>query len=335
MSNAKPIVLTGAQPSAQLQLGNYLGAVRHWAAMQDDYECYCFLVDMHAITVKYKPADLRRYSLDCVALYIACGLDPKKSHLFLQSHVRGHAELAWILSCLCPVGELQRMTQFKDKSAKDSSFIGAGLLYYPLLMASDILLYNADAVPVGDDQKQHLELTRDMAQRFNQTYSDTFTIPEPKIPKHVGRIMSLQDPSKKMSKSDPNQNGTLFLLDSPDRLRKKIMSAVTDSGSEVKATADKPGVSNLLNILSGVTGKPIAALEKEFANCEGYAPFKAAVADAVVATLEPIQKRYEELHKDKDYLHQVLKDGAEAAQRRANRVLSKVYRKVGFLAQEG
>jgi tryptophanyl-tRNA synthetase len=332
MSEAeKKVILTCAQPTGQLHLGNYFGAIRNWASMIDDFECFFGIVDLHAITVPYVPAELRQATYRNLALYIACGLDPQKCHLFCQSHVIGHTELAWILGCLCPIGQLERMTQYKDKSQRqDSGFIGSGLLNYPVLMAADILLYNADRVPVGEDQKQHVELCRDLAIKFNNTYSGTFKVPEVYIPKTGARIKSLQDPLKKMSKSDPNQSGCVYLLDPPKTIRKKIRSAVTDSGSEVRAGEDKPGISNLLAILSSSTGKSVAELEKDFAGSQ-YGPFKDAVADAVIAALEPIQALYTEIHQDKGYLDSVFKDGAAVAQKRAYRMLSKVYRKAGFV----
>lgn len=326
---ARKVILTCAQPTGALHLGNYLGAVQNWRRMQDDYECYFGVVDLHAITLPYEPAKLRASTLELVAWYIACGLDPAKAHFFIQSHVIGHAELAWVLGCLCPLGQLERMTQFKDKSAKQES-IGAGLLYYPVLMAADILLYNADAVPVGEDQKQHLELARDLAEKFNRTYSPTFKVPEPFIAKTGARIASLANPEKKMSKSDEDPSGTLYLNDPPAVLRKKIMSAVTDSGGEVVARDDKPGMTNLLHILSAVTGRALPELEAEFAG-QGYGAFKGAVADAVIATLEPVQKKYAELMANKDYLLEVIKTGGDAAQKTAYKTLAKVYRKVGFL----
>lgn len=349
MSEEKPVVLTCAQPSGQLTLGNYIGAVLNWGKMLDNYDCYFGIVDMHAITVQYTPADLRKNTLSCVAQYIACGLDPERSHQFIQSHVMGHAELAWILSCICPIGELQRMTQFKEKAAKLGFDIGdqqeglkfehqgaraqasvnSGLLYYPILMAADILLYNADRVPVGEDQKQHLELCRDLAQKFNNRYSETFKIPEPFIGKTGARIMSLQDPTRKMSKSDENTSGTLYLLDEPSILKKKIMSAVTDSGSEVKSTPEKPGIKNLISIYSAITGNSTEMIENEFEG-KGYGDFKKALADVVIGKLEPIQIKYKELMTDKSYLNSVLKEGADAAQKRAHKVLSKVYRKAGY-----
>ncbi len=326
---AKPVVLTCAQPTGRLHLGNYLGAVLNWGRMQDDHDCYFGIVDQHAITVPYAPAQLRENTYSCLAQYVACGLDPARSRLFVQSHVIGHTELAWILGCLCPLGQLERMTQFKDKSRKQES-VDAGLLFYPVLMAADILLYNAALVPVGDDQKQHLELARDLAEKFNHRYSDTFKVPEPFISKVGSRIMSLQDPAAKMSKSDPNHAATVFITDRPEEVRKKIMSAVTDSAAEVRAGADKPGVTNLLSIMSACTGRSVAALEAEFAG-KGYGDFKKAVADAVVAMLDPVRLRYDELIKERGELDRILKSGAEQAQATAFRTLSKVSRKVGFV----
>lgn len=350
MESSKPIVLTCAQPSNQLTLGNYLGAIRNWVSMLDDYDCLFGIVDQHAITTPYVPAELRQNTLSCLAQYIACGLDPEKATLFIQSHVVGHTELAWILGCLTPIGDLQRMTQFKEKASKlgfevgdeegsikfshagarPGATINSGLLFYPVLMAADILLYNAQVVPTGEDQKQHIELCRDLAQRFNTTYSETFHIPEPKMGQSGARIMSLQNPTSKMSKSDDNPNGTLFLLDEPKVLKKKVMSAVTDSGSEISASPDKPGISNLLGIYSAIEGVSSAAAEDHFRGYQ-YGAFKAEVADRVIACLEPVQKRYRELIEDKDYLLGVLKEGNELAQKRAYKTLSKVYRKAGFM----
>ena len=349
--NESSVILTCAQPSGVLTLGNYLGALRNWAGMLDEAECFFGVVDMHAITARTVPAALRKNSISCLAQYIACGMDPERSHLFLQSHVVGHAELAWVLGCVTPIGDLQRMTQFKEKAARlgfsvaeeaggemrfahegarAQASVNAGLLFYPVLMAADILLYNANKVPVGDDQRQHLELCRDLARRFNHTYSDTFNIPEAYIAKSGARIRSLQDPTKKMSKSDEDPLATLYILDEPARIRKKIMSAVTDSGADIRYDeAEKPGVSNLLQILSSVGGEPIPALEKRMAG-QGYSVLKEETADAVIATLEPVQRHYKELMEDRGYLDQVQLKGAEAAQKRAYRVLSKVYRKVGF-----
>ena len=317
--------------------------------MLDDHDCYFGIVDMHAITVKYSPAELRKNTLSCAAQYIACGLDPKRSNIFVQSHVTGHTELAWLLSCITPIGELQRMTQFKEKAAKlgfnvgednDLKFthegaragasVNSGLLMYPVLMAADILLYNADLVPVGNDQRQHLELCRDLAQRFNHTYSDTFTIPKPFISKQGARVMALQNPGRKMSKSDENQSSTLYILDDPSVLKKKIMSAVTDSNSEIVASDDKPGVSNLLQIYSTISGRSVAEIEGSLKG-EGYGTLKKEVADAVISVFEPVQAKYQDLIDDKSYLEGVLQSGADAAQKRAYKVLGKVYRKAGFV----
>lgn len=325
----KPVILTGAQPTGRLHLGNYLGAVRNWSIMQDDYQCYYFITNQHAITLPKVPAELRQNTYSCLAQYMACGIDPAKSTIFVQSHVLGHTELAWVLSCLCPLGQLERMTQFKDKAKKQIS-VNAGLLYYPVLMAADILLYNANVVPVGEDQKQHLELTRDLAEKFNATFSPTFNVPEPFIGKAGARVMSLQNPNSKMSKSDPNQSGVIELIEPADSVRKKIMSAVTDSDSCVRAdAANKPGITNLMSIYAAVTGKTNQQIEDDFAG-KGYGDFKKSVADAVIATLDPVRNRYEELIKDKTYLDEVLKAGAATAQRTAYKTLAKVYRKVGF-----
>lgn len=329
-SSSKPVVLSFMRASGNLHLGNYLGALKNWIAMVDDYECFFGMADLHAITEKYTPAVLRKDTISILAQYIASGLIPEKSHFFLQSHVIGHAELAWVLGCLTPLGQLERMTQFKEKAKKQRSNNNVGLLYYPVLMASDILLYNTDQVPVGEDQKQHVELCRDIAQKFNHNYSETFKVPEVYMPKTGARIMSLQEPENKMSKSDENHNGTLFLLDPPNLLRKKIMSAVTDSGSEIAARVDKPGMTNLLNILSSSTNTSIPELEKRFSG-KGYAEFKDRVADAVITLVEPIQKKYASIINDKPYLESIIKEGANAAQQRANKMLSKVYRKVGFV----
>jgi tryptophanyl-tRNA synthetase len=324
----KPVVLTAAQPTGKLHLGNYLGAVINWGRMQDDYECYFGIADQHAITVPKVPAELRRNTYTCLAQYIAGGIDPARSHIFVQSHVTGHTELAWVLGCICPLGQLERMTQFKDKARKQES-VCAGLLYYPVLMAADILLYNANAVPVGEDQTQHMELARDLAEKFNREFSPTFNVPEAFIGNSGARIMSLQKPESKMSKSDPNQNGVIYLIDTADVIRKKVLSAVTDSGNEVRFAEDKAGIANLLSIFSAVTGTPIPALEAEFSG-KGYGDFKRAVADAVIARLDPVRAKYEELVKDTAYLDSVLKSGGDAAQKTAYRTLAKVHRKVGF-----
>lgn len=331
----RPVVLSCAQATGRLHLGNYLGAVKNWVDLIDDHECYFGIVDLHAITVPYVPAELRKNTLNVVAEYIASGLDPEKCNLFLQSHVIGHTELAWILGCITPLGRLERMTQFKDKARKQEGesgdgFIGSGLLTYPVLMAADILLYNADRVPVGEDQKQHLELTRDIATKFNETYSETFKVPAVDIPKAGARIMSLQNPEAKMSKSDPNQNGTLYLTDDAKAIRKKIGSAVTDSGKDIRADEDKPGITNLLNIMSAASSKPVATLEADFVG-KSYADFKGAVAEAVVELLEPVSSRYDQIKDDKAFIMGAIKRGGDTAQKRAYKMLSKVQRKAGFV----
>lgn len=327
----RKVVMTAAQPTGKLHLGNYLGAIKNWGKMIEDYECYFGIVDMHAITIPYVPADLRKNVYDCAAQYMACGLDPQKCNLFLQSMVKGHAELAWILGCICPIGSLERMTQYKDKAKKHKDALNSGLLYYPVLMASDILIYNADLVPVGEDQKQHLELTRDLAQKFNNTYSPTFKLPEPYIPKSGARIMSLQSPDSKMSKSDPNQNGTLYITDEPSVLQKKIMSAVTDSESCVRFDPqNKAGVSNLMGIMAAFTQKNYQQIEDEFAG-KGYGDFKKAVADVVVDGLAEVRNTYKTFAQDKALIEEGLKKGSEAASRRTSKMMAKVYRKVGFI----
>lgn len=330
----RKVVLTAAQPTGKLHLGNYLGAVKNWSELVENNDCYFGVADMHAITIPYVPADLKKNVYDCVAQFMACGLDAEKCNLFVQSSIVGHAELAWILGCICPLGQLERMTQFKDKAAKHKDALNSGLLYYPVLMASDILIYNADIIPVGEDQKQHIELTRDLAQKFNSKYSDTFKMPEPFIPKSGARIMSLQSPDSKMSKSDPNQNGTLYIVDEPNVLAKKIMSAVTDSGGEVRFDpANKAGVSNLMGIMASLSGMSYTQIEDEFRG-KGYGDFKKAVADVVVEKLAPVRERYLEISADKRLIEAAVKRGNEAAQRRVNKTMAKVYRKVGFLRFE-
>lgn len=328
----KKRILSGIQPSGALTLGNYVGALRNWVELQktDEYECFYMLADMHTITVRQEAKNIRKNSMDLLALFIAAGLDPEKNPIFFQSHVPAHAQLSWVLNCNTYMGELSRMTQFKDKSRKHEDNINAGLFTYPALMAADILLYQADLVPVGHDQKQHLELTRDLAQRFNNAYSETFTVPEPYIPKVGARIMSLQDPHQKMSKSDANENGYILLLDPIDTIIRKVKRAVTDSGSEVKRGIGKEGVENLMSIYSAVTGKTMDEIEIEFEG-KGYGDFKITVAEAVAEELRPIQEKYIDLMANKDYLEQVYRSGAEIANRVAARTISKVYRKVGFI----
>ncbi|APD88656.1 tryptophan--tRNA ligase [Alteromonas mediterranea] len=332
MSN-KPVVLSGCQPSGQLTLGNYMGALKQWVSMQDDHDCLYMIVDLHAITVRQDPKQLAEACLDGLSLYLACGIDPQKSTLFLQSHVPEHAQLSWVLNCYAQMGELNRMTQFKDKSAKNENNINVGLYSYPVLQAADILLYQADKVPVGEDQKQHLELTRDIATRVNNLYGDVFKLPDPYIPDFGARIMSLQEPEKKMSKSDNNPNNFIGLLEEPKKLAKKIKRAVTDSDEQANIyfnPTEKPGVSNLLTLLSLSTGKSIKALEPEYTD-KMYGHLKGDVADAVVALLEPIQARYAEIRADRAYLDDVMRQGAEKASARAAETLAKVYNAVGFI----
>ncbi len=330
-ANPRPTVLSGIQPSGRLTLGNYLGAIKNWLPLSASYDCHYMLVDLHAITVRQDPAVLRERCYEFLALYIACGLDPKDNVLFVQSHVPAHSQLGWILNCYTQFGELGRMTQFKDKSAKHADNINAGLFGYPVLMAADILLYDAAQVPVGDDQKQHLELTRDIANRFNNIYGPVFTVPEPMIPPVGARIMGLQDPTGKMSKSDDAETNALYLLDAPDVIVRKIKRAVTDMDGVVRFDiAAKPGVSNLLSILAATTGKTVAALEVEFEGKQ-YGAFKGAVADAVVDCLKPVQAKYAELREDRDGLRAVLKDGAERASVRANATLARVHEALGLI----
>ncbi|MBV60394.1 MAG: tryptophan--tRNA ligase [Nevskiales bacterium] len=325
-------MLSGIQPSGHLTLGNYLGAIRNWAQKQDDYDTLFMLVDLHSITVRQDPAALRERCYQFLCLYMACGLDPDRNTLFVQSHVPAHSELAWLLNCYTYVGELNRMTQFKDKSKKHEANINAGLLNYPVLMVADILLYQTDLVPVGHDQKQHLELTRDVAQRFNALYGDVFKVPEPYIPEVGARIMSLQEPTAKMSKSDSVESNYITLLDEPKRIVKKIKRAVTDSEAEVRFDIEnKPGVSNLMSILSAVTGKPFDQIERDYAGL-GYGQFKQDVADALLAELEPIQARYAELRQDQARLTEVLRRGAEAASDRASDTLNRARDVIGLVA---
>ncbi len=327
----KKVMLSGIQPSGDLHLGNYLGAVKNWAELADEFDCYYFMADLHSITVRQTPSELRRRSVSQLAQYIACGLDPKKNTLFIQSHVHEHAELGWILNCYTMFGELSRMTQFKDKSAKNAENINGGLFTYPALMAADILLYQADFIPVGQDQKQHCELTRDVAVRFNNIYGPTFTVPEPYIPKVGARIMSLSDPTSKMSKSDPS--GCVFIMDPPEEIARKFKRAITDSDSENCVRYDpenKPGVANLMSIYAAVTGLSFQQIEHDFAG-KGYGVFKPAVGDAVVETLRPIREESSRMIAEKDFLRSVYTDGAQRASAVAKRTLRKVYKRVGFV----
>ena len=328
----KPIIFSGIQPSGTLTLGNYIGALKNFSKLQDDYDCIYSIVDMHAITVRQNPAELRRRCLELAALYIASGIDPKKALIYCQSHVSGHAELAWILNCFTYMGEMNRMTQFKDKSAKHADNINVGLFTYPVLMAADILLYQTNLVPVGHDQKQHLEICRDIAQRFNGIYGDVFTIPEGYIPKVGARVMSLQEPTRKMSKSDP-EDTFVALVDDPDTIRRKIKRAVTDSDGEIRFDPEnKPGVSNLLSIMSALGAGEIDALVNEMQG-QGYGALKNRVADCVIAALEPMQNEYKRLIADKAYLQGVLDENAKTATYLATKTLRKVQKKVGFAAR--
>ena len=325
----KPVIFSGIQPSGVLTLGNYIGALSRFSKLQDEYDCLYCVVDEHAITVRQNPADLRRRCLELAALYIASGIDPEKSILYCQSHVSAHAELGWILNCFTYMGELNRMTQFKEKSAKHAENINAGLFTYPVLMAADILLYQTNYVPVGADQKQHLELCRDIAQRFNAVYGDVFTVPEPLIGKTGARIMSLQDPERKMSKSDPEET-FVSLLDDPDTIRRKIKRAVTDSETDIRFDPEnKPGVSNLLSIISALSGESMESVCSGLEG-QGYGALKARAADCIIASLEPLQAEFKRLIADKDYLMKVLSENAQKASYLAAKTLRKVQKKIGF-----
>ena len=330
MTGDKKTVFSGVQPSGNLTIGNYLGAIKNFAHFSEDYKTFYCVVDLHAITVRQVPAELRRRTYETLALYIACGLDPQKNTLFVQSHVPAHAELGWILDCYTMFGELSRMTQFKDKSAKNAQNINAGLFTYPALMAADILLYGTDIVPVGIDQKQHLELARDIAIRFNQIYGDTFTIPEGYISQNTMKIMSLAEPTAKMSKSDPNPNAVVYILDSKDDVMRKFKKAVTDSDAEVRYSEDKPGVSNLMTIYRAFTGKEYDDIEREFAG-RGYGDFKLAVGEACADGLAGVRSEFDRLIKDKAFLESTMKAGADEAAYYARKMMSKVRRKIGFV----
>ena len=329
MLDDKKVLFSGMQSTGNLTLGNYLGALKNWVALADDYLTFYCVVDLHSITIRQDPAELRKRARNLLMLYIAAGIDPEKNCIYYQSHVSAHSELAWILNCFTYNGELSRMTQFKDKSAKHADNVNAGLFTYPVLMAADILLYQTDLVPVGKDQMQHLELTRDIAQRFNGIYGDVFTIPEGYIAKTGAKIMSLQDPTKKMSKSDENINASIYLLDDPDTIIRKFKRAVTDSGSEICYREDQPGISNLMEIYSTCTGKTYAEIEKEF-DGKGYGDFKMAVGESVVDVLRPIHERIADLEKNKDYIDSMIKANAEKANYAATKTLRKVQKKVGF-----
>lgn len=329
MLNDKKVLFSGMQATGNLTLGNYLGALKNWVSLSDEYETFYSVVDMHSITVRQDPAELRKRARALLTLYIAAGLDPDKNCIYYQSHVSGHAELAWILNCYTYMGELNRMTQFKDKSAKNSDNINAGLFTYPVLMAADILLYQADVVPVGIDQMQHLELTRDIAQRFNSVYGDVFAVPEAYIGKVGAKIMSLQEPTKKMSKSDENPNGSIYLMDDPDTIMRKFKRAVTDSEACVRYCQEQPGVKNLIDIYCACLGVKPDQVEREFEG-KGYGDFKSAVGEAVVSVLKPLQDRFYDLTNNKDYLDAVIKNNGEKASYAAAKTLRKVQKKVGF-----
>ena len=330
----KKTIFSGIQPSGDLTLGSYLGAIKNWVELCEDYNCYYCIVDMHAITVRQNPAELRRRTLAQLAQYIACGLDPQKNTIFIQSHVPAHAELAWVFNCYTMFGELSRMTQFKDKSAKNADNINAGLFTYPALMAADILLYQSDLVPVGEDQKQHVEICRDIAGRFNGIYGDVFKIPQPYIPKVGARIMSLTSPENKMSKSDKDPGGCIYIMQKPEEIMRSFKRAITDSDTCVRYDVkEKPGVSNLMQIYSVATGKSYAEIEQEFAG-KGYGEFKPRVGEAVVELLRPIREEAERLIADKAYLESIYKEGAERASYAANKTLRKVYKKLGFVEKK-
>jgi len=331
MEDNKKVVFSGIQPSGSPTIGNYIGAIRNYVALQEEYECFYSVVDMHAITVRQNPAELRQATRNLIALLIACGLDPEKSTLYVQSHVPAHAELCWILNCFTYMGELSRMIQFKEKSKGNENSVVVGLLDYPVLQVADILLYQTDLVPIGADQKQHLEITRDVAMRFNNAFSPTFKVPEILIPEVGARIMSINDPTKKMSKSSDDPNSYILILDKPEDIKRKIKRAVTDSDNEIYFDeANKPGVSNLITIYSVMTGKTIDQSVKDLSALGGYGAFKENVADAVIAALEPVQKRYNDMISDKEYIDSVMYNNAMKASYVANKTLAKVKRKVGF-----
>lgn len=329
----KKVIFSGVQPSGKLTLGNYLGALRNFGKFQDEYDCYYSIVDLHAITVPQEAKNLRANTLEILAQYLACGLDPEKSTIFIQSHVSAHTELMWILNTMTYMGELSRMTQFKDKSQKSEANLNAGLFTYPVLMAADILLYQTNLVPVGEDQKQHLELARDLAARFNNRYSPTFEIPEGYIPKEVGRVMSLQEPTKKMSKSDSNENAFILLADDPDTIRRKIKRSVTDSEGVVRYCDEQPGIKNLIDIYTQLGNKTVDEVVSMYEG-KGYGEFKADVAEVIVEALSPIREKYLELLKDKEYLEKVYAMGAAKAEKQSRKTLRKVYKKVGLIERK-
>ena len=326
----KKVVFSGVQPSGALTIGNYIGALRNFGKLQEEYDCNYCIVDQHAITVPQVPKNLRSNTLDVLSMYMASGIDPEKSTIFIQSHVPAHTELSWVLNTITYMGQLNRMTQYKEKSKKSDENLNAGLFTYPVLMAADILLYQADFVPVGEDQKQHLELARDLAERFNNRYSDTFIVPEPLIKEFGARIMSLQNPTSKMSKSDNDENGFLLLQDSKDQISRKIKRAVTDSIGEVNYTDEQPGIKNLLNIYSVLSGKEVKDIVEMYEG-KGYGIFKSDLAEVIIDALEPVQTRYREYLDNKDYLEKVYTEGAQKAEFKARKTLRKVYKKIGFI----
>ncbi|MBO6163714.1 MAG: tryptophan--tRNA ligase [Lachnospiraceae bacterium] len=328
----KKVMLSGIQPTGVFTLGNYLGAVKNWKQTQEEYDCAYFIADLHSLTVRQEPTVLRRRTTEAFALLLACGIDPQKSLVFVQSHVQNHAELGWILMCASQFGELSRMTQFKDKSSRHADNVNAGLFTYPSLMAADILLYQPDYVPVGADQKQHLEFTRDLVVRMNNLYGNVFRMPEPYIPKNGSKVMSLQEPLKKMSKSDENPNAFITILDEPEVILRKFKRAVTDSETEVVYREGKDGINNLMTIYSAITGRDYDAIAREFEG-QGYGTFKTAVGECVAEELRPIRERYKELIEDKVYLQETWTKGADMAEKISGRTLSKVRRKIGLLAK--
>ncbi|GAA0114896.1 tryptophan--tRNA ligase [Clostridium senegalense] len=330
MEEKRKVIFSGIKPSGDLTLGNYLGAIKNWVKLQEEYECYFCVVDLHAITVQQKPADLRKRTLEILAIYIASGIMPEKNTMFIQSHVPAHSECSWLLTCNSYMGELSRMTQYKDKAKKSGDSIGAGLFNYPVLMAADILLYQSDVVPVGIDQVQHLELARDIGERFNKTYSPTFKIPEAYVPKAGAKIMDLQNPEKKMSKSEENPNCYILIMDPPDVIRKKISRAVTDSIGEVRYSDEQPGVKNLMTILGAIKNMTMEEIEEKYKG-QGYAQFKKDVGEAIVEELEPVQTKVKELLENKKELEEIYAKGAEKARYIANKTLSKMKRKIGFI----
>jgi len=329
-SITRPVLLSGIQPSGHLTVGNYIGAMKSWVELQKDYDCFLVLVDLHAITLRQDPEELLRRSYDFIALYVACGIDPERATIFVQSHVSGHCELAWILNCFTSMGELKRMTQFKDKASKSGEGLNAGLFDYPVLMASDILLYGTNLVPIGDDQRQHLELTRNIALRFNRRFGDVFTIPECYMPKVGARIMSLSDPTSKMSKSDENPNNYIALVDEPSTIRKKVGKAMTDSGDEISYDESKPGISNLVVIYASVSGEAVESIQERYAG-KGYGLFKKDLTEVLVECLRPIRERYASLREDQTTLHSMLMKGAETARQHSLSVLERVHGCLGFI----